>query len=78
MRLLDLRLWGCLQLQLDLPLQTRESDPQHLTQVLIILAALVLIGKGILGLLRLQHAPEDVDLLTLVIGICLFQHSVEY
>ena len=78
MRLLDLRLWGCLQLQLDLPLQTRESDPQHLTQVLIILPALVLIGQGVLSLLGLQHASEDVDLLAFVVGICLFQHCVEY
>jgi hypothetical protein len=42
--LLDLRLWGSLQLQLDLPIQTRESDSQHLTQVFIVLPALVLIG----------------------------------
>ena len=72
LRLLDLRLWGCLQLQLDLPLQAREGDPQHLTQVLIVLPALVLIGQGVVGLLRLQHTPEDVDLLTFVVGVCLF------
>ena len=78
MGLLDLRLWGCLQLQLDLPLQSREGDPQHLTQVLIILPALVLIGQGVVSLLRFQHAPEDVDLLALIVGIGLFQHRVEY
>ena len=42
--LLDLRLWGSLQLQLDLPIQTREGDSQHLTQVFIVLSALVFIG----------------------------------